>query len=66
MKKKDAVNYYEMVKDPIDLTSMKNKAKRQEYLSLGQLIQDFNLLRANAELYNGHYHQIAVQAQEIV
>lgn len=31
VKRKDAPNYYEIIKNPIDLTQIKNKAKRVEY-----------------------------------
>jgi hypothetical protein len=33
VKRKDAPNYYEVIKNPIDLGLIKNKAKRIEYHS---------------------------------
>ena len=33
VKKKDAPNYATVIKNPIDLSSMKNKAKRTDYES---------------------------------
>ena len=59
VKRKDAPNYYDVIKNPIDLTSMKNKAKRGEYLSKENFLADMELLRKNAEFYNGVTGQIA-------
>ena len=33
VKRKDAPNYYDVIKNPIDLTQIKNKAKRIEYFT---------------------------------
>ena len=66
VKKKDAPNYYEMILQPIDLTQMKNKAKRLEYLSKNQFLSDFYLLRANAQTYNGQFAHITKQAYDLV
>lgn len=41
VKKKDAPNYYDVIKNPVDLTSMKNRAKRTEYESREQFMDDF-------------------------
>ena len=53
VKRKDAPNYYDVIKQPVDLTSMKNKAKRGEYQDKYQFLDDIALLRKNAEFYNG-------------
>jgi hypothetical protein len=53
VKKKDAPNYTDIIKNPIDLQSMKNKAKRNEYDTSDQFIGDLELMRTNAEIYNG-------------
>ena len=56
VKKKDAPNYYDVIKEPIDLTTMKNKSKRQEYIKKDQFLSDFYLLHKNAETFNGPYN----------
>lgn len=66
VKKKDAPNYLDVIKQPMDLTTMKNKAKRLEYHTRAAFEQDLTLIRMNAETFNGWHHAIAVQAREIV
>lgn len=65
VKKKDAPNYYDVIRCPIDLTAMKNRAKRLEYFKLEELRADFQLLRSNAETYNGQQSIIGQLAREI-
>ena len=65
VKKKDAPNYYDIIKEPMDLTQMKNKAKRLEYLELDQFLRDLYLIRENAEIYNSLQSHIANQAREL-
>jgi hypothetical protein len=45
VKQKDAPRYYEIIHNPIDLGSMKNKAKRSEYYTRAEIMADFDLLR---------------------
>jgi hypothetical protein len=45
---------------------MKNKAKRSEYYTRAEILADFDLLRQNAEIYNGSASAIAQQARDIV
>jgi hypothetical protein len=65
VKTKDAKNYYNIIKSPIDLKNMKMKAKRLEYLNVDKLKDDFTLLSGNAERYNGSHHIIAERAREV-
>ena len=41
VKSKEAPRYYEVIHNPIDLGSMKNKAKRAEYYSRDEIMADF-------------------------
>ena len=66
VKKKDAPDYYDVIKQPIDLSLIKNKAKRQEYVSREQFMTDFMLLKFNAETYNGVGSHIAEMAKALV
>ena len=65
VKRKDAPNYYDVIKNPIDLTSIKNKAKRSEYLTKEAFLGDLALLRTNAEIFNGAISLIAQMARDI-
>jgi hypothetical protein len=57
--KKIAPDYHKFITNPIDLTLMKNKAKRSEYKDRYQFVNDIVLLRSNAETYNGKQHEVA-------
>jgi Bromodomain len=65
VKRKDAPNYYDIIKNPIDLTQIKNKAKRIEYFTKDQLLADFQLLVDNAMIFNGQTSAIARNAGDI-
>ena len=65
VKRKDAPNYYEIIKQPIDLTQIKNKAKRIEYFTRDAMLEDFGLLVQNATVYNGPTHDITNIARQI-
>ena len=66
VKKKDAPNYYEIIRQPMDLTFMKNRSKRLEYLTRDAFEADLLLIQTNAETFNGWHHAIASAAREIV
>ena len=66
VKSKDAPRYHEVIRFPIDLGTMKNKAKRSEYYDRESLIRDFGLLQSNAETYNGIESEIAQKARDLV
>jgi transcription initiation factor TFIID subunit 1 len=65
VKKKDYKDYYELILNPIDLSSMKNKTKRCEYNNLQQLKDDMDLLVNNSKLYNGEEHEVTLQAVKV-
>lgn len=65
VKKKDYKDYYDMIKNPIDLGSMKNKTKRCEYKNLNQFLNDVELMVSNSKLYNGEEHDVTLQAIRI-
>jgi transcription initiation factor TFIID subunit 1 len=65
VKKKEYQDYYNIVKNPIDLSAMKNKTKRTEYTTVQQLTDDIELLVNNSILYNGEQHDVTMQAIRI-
>ena len=54
-----------MIRCPIALKDMKNKAKRNEYKESAAFLADISLMVSNAELFNGAAHQIAVMARDL-
>lgn len=62
---KDAPGYFNIVKDPIDLSIMKGKTKRRHYVDLSDFRDDINLLVTNAETYNGPNHVVTELAKEL-
>ena len=65
VKKKDYKDYYDMIKNPIDLGSMKNKTKRNEYKNLQQFLEDVDLMVNNSKMYNGEEHEVTLQGFRI-
>ena len=56
--KQDAPNYRDLIKKPICLKDMRNKAKRHEYKSYKEFSEDVELMQLNASLFNGPVHLI--------
>jgi histone acetyltransferase len=48
-----APDYYEVIKQPMDISTMKRKNSRNEYISLRELRNDFKLMFDNCVFYNG-------------
>ncbi|OHT04811.1 Bromodomain containing protein [Tritrichomonas foetus] len=49
-------DYFEIVKNPMDLSTIKSKLTKNEYSSLQKWENDMNLIFENAILYNGENH----------
>jgi len=54
--------YKDVVKKPMDLTTMMQKVAKFKYKSSESFLQDLHLIRNNAMLYNGATHQISLDA----
>jgi hypothetical protein len=65
VKKEQVPDYYDVVKNPIDLDVIRAKAKRGEYSSAAAFIDDLELMVRNAQIYNGPVNEISQQAQLI-
>ncbi|SGZ28341.1 BQ5605_C027g10317 [Microbotryum silenes-dioicae] len=50
--RRDAPDYYDIVKNPMDFSQMTDKLARREYPSAESLLVDFHLIFDNAFLYN--------------
>lgn len=49
----DVVGYLDIIKCPMDFTTMRNKLARQQYRSLGEFRKDLDLIWSNCLLFNG-------------
>ena len=65
VKKSEVPTYYDVVKQPIDLGTMKAKAKRCEYKTVIDFQNDVMLMKSNSELFNGPNHHVTMQATNI-
>lgn len=65
VKKSDVPTYYDVIKEPIDLGTMKSKAKRCEYRTVAAFQNDILLMKTNSEIFNGAHHHVTVQAANI-
>ena len=45
--------YYEVISNPIDLSTIRDKIGRYEYKTADQLVKDFELMKNNAVKFNG-------------
>ena len=60
----DMQDYFETIKNPQDLTSIKNKLIEKKYTSVQQWADDVELVWANHELYYGqNAHQASIAAE---
>lgn len=66
VKKRDVPTYYDEIKNPMDLSTLKSKAKRCEYTSIEQFESDLKLLKSNSAQFNGADHFITIQASNIL
>ena len=57
--------YYEVISNPIDLHTIRDKIKRYEYRTATALMDDFELMKSNAIKFNGEAHNIAQEAKAI-
>lgn len=63
--KKQYPDYFQFIKEPISMTVIDKKIKKEEYPSLGDLKRDLKLLCANAMQYNDDASQIHKDAAHI-
>jgi Transcription factor involved in chromatin remodeling, contains bromodomain len=65
VKKEIYPDYYTLITNPIDLTTINAKAKRGEYNSAQTFIDDLDLMIKNSTIYNGLHHDVTLQAVSI-
>ncbi|KDE03248.1 hypothetical protein MVLG_06242 [Microbotryum lychnidis-dioicae p1A1 Lamole] len=61
----DYPDYYEIIKKPIDLTTIKDRLEKLEYRSVLEIKDDFNQLFVNAKRYNAPGSSIFLDARAL-
>ena len=57
--------YFNVIKNPMDLSTLEDKLKRGDYASLEAFNSDFNLIVQNAVTFNGPEHFITAHARKM-
>ncbi|CAE1320781.1 PBRM1 [Acanthosepion pharaonis] len=63
--KRDYPDYYRVIMEPIDMTTIENKIKCEKYVSELKLISDFELMFSNARHYNEEDSQVYLDADTL-
>ncbi|EGZ07283.1 hypothetical protein PHYSODRAFT_348185 [Phytophthora sojae] len=61
-------NYFDYIKNPMDLTRMKEKVERAEYSKIDQFSSDIKLMATNAKTFNRvgePVHQMAIEIEQL-
>ena len=61
----EAPGYFDLVKNPMDLRTIREKLDKGEYSGVEQWKNDVNLVFSNAVLYNGKSSAVGVIAAEL-
>jgi bromodomain-containing factor 1 len=57
--------YFDVVKNPMDLSTMEKKLKDSSYTTLEEVVGDFDLMVSNALAFNGLEHGVTKSGQKI-
>lgn len=60
-----AENYFNIVKNPMDLNTMKTKLNENKYKSVKEFVDDIHLISKNAITFNGENSMYAYIAQDL-
>ncbi|CAG2166654.1 unnamed protein product [Oppiella nova] len=66
VKPKEAPDYYEIIKTPIDLSTIRLRNSEGKYWTRDQFLKDIQLIYENSVEYNGEDHEITENAQKLV
>ncbi len=59
--KKAVKDYYEIVKQPMDLETITTKIKMRKYHSRDEFIHDMNLIYGNSLIFNGESNEFTLK-----
>lgn len=63
---KNAPNYHDIIKYPMDLLTMKDKSRQQKYKSREDFIKDLQQILDNSDLYNGNHSFLSLTAHTML
>ncbi|ORX71316.1 hypothetical protein DL89DRAFT_266337 [Linderina pennispora] len=66
IKKADAPNYYEAIKEPLDLKAIKNRVRDEEITTTVEFYRDVMHMLQNALMYNGEETEVYQMTMEII
>lgn len=58
-------DYFDIIKNPMDFSLIKEKLKSHQYLSMKNFLEDIELVFANCILYNGEASQVSHMCREV-
>ena len=61
----DAPDYYQIIHNPMDLTTMQGKISNGYYISFRDFEADFNLIVSNCFKYNGEKHPVTKMVKKL-
>ncbi len=64
--RKNVKNYYETVKQPIDLEMIEKKVGKHQYHNRQEFLGDVELIYANSVLFNGENSEFSLKAAKIL
>lgn len=59
-------DYYKIIKNPMDLQTVKNKNREKKYTCRQDFLQDIDQIVKNSELYNGINHVLTTTARKML
>ena len=65
VKTKHAPDYYNIIKNPMDLQTMREKARKRQYSSREPFLVDINQILENSNVYNGAKSVLTLAAQKM-
>ncbi|KAF2096372.1 Bromodomain-containing protein, partial [Rhizodiscina lignyota] len=57
--------YFEIVKNPMDITTLEEKLKTDKYTSVDEVVKDFYLMIDNAKAFNGPTHAVYLAGENL-
>lgn len=58
-------DYFEIIKNPMDFSTIKQKLKEHQYLNMKNFLEDVELVFNNCVLYNGEASQVSSMCREV-
>ncbi|XP_029644075.1 transcription initiation factor TFIID subunit 1 isoform X1 [Octopus sinensis] len=63
---KKVTDYYDIVKDPMDLQTLRENVRRKKYTSREEFLTDVNQMSINSKMYNGDKHLLTLTAKSML